>query len=572
MNYLNQLFDQVKSLVLSLTPGSRIMAGVMLLAILVASGFLVRDVQKSDMEFLFGGHVYKESELQLAETAMSNAGLRNYERIGMRIRVPKNERDAYIKALALGGATPQQLGSATDKALSGGNMLESMFISKTRILKARQEDLSIALEQLPFVDKVYVTYDEKREGFASQTQSTASILVLPRNNRPLEEQQKRSIMHQVKAAFAGLKYENISVMDMSSGLSMNGESDPVNSEQQQYYQQKMQAEQRLKDKARNLLADYGDVRVEANVELDPTLREETELVKYADKPVTVETTMSKKDSESSRPVTGGRVGTEPNAIANRSQSLAAQNEQHSKSKEQQEKERKIVGQETTLSEKIGLAIKSASLSVSIPMSYYSIAHRREWLDLNPGAAVPALNIADLKSRKEGTQKKIQALLANLLPSAPGEDARPQIVVDDYLDLPIEAIPSPSLAAIAGLWLASNWQTLALFALVSIVLLSIRSFVSSGSRGSDDSPFNRGFDIPLDNAADIELASLSHTEVNAAGGMNGDADGASGSSDAKDARARFSTTGVDMQTELASLIQENPDVAVSLLRDWIGEAA
>ncbi len=185
----------------------------------------------------------------------------------------------------------------------------------------------------------------------------------------------------------------------------------MNAEQQRYYQQKLQAEQRLTEKARNLLLDYGDVRVEANVELDTTAREETELVKYADKPKTVETSTSKKDSESSRAATGGRVGTEPNAIANRSQSLANQPESSNKSKEQQESERKIVGQETTLSEKVGFRMKSASLSVSIPMSYYSLAHRREWLELNPDTPVPKMESADLKNRKEGTQKKIQALLA-----------------------------------------------------------------------------------------------------------------------------------------------------------------
>ena len=170
-------------------------------------------------------------------------------------------------------------------------------------------------------------------------------------------------------------------MDGNSGLSMNGEPDPMNSEQQRYYHQKMQAEQRLKEKAKNLLADYGDVRVEANVELDSTLREETQSVKYADKPVTVQTSTTKKDSESSRPATGGRVGADPNAIAtaNQSRSLPTKEEQTTKSKEQQESERKIVGQETTLSEKVGLVIKNASLSVSLPMSYYATAHRREWL-------------------------------------------------------------------------------------------------------------------------------------------------------------------------------------------------
>ncbi len=120
MNYLNSLFEQTRGVIASLPLPSRVIALLMLVAIVVGAGFLVRDLPQSDMEYLFGGHLYKESELLLAETAMSNAGLRGYERVGMRIRVPRNERDLYIKALAEGGATPQQLGSATDKALSNG--------------------------------------------------------------------------------------------------------------------------------------------------------------------------------------------------------------------------------------------------------------------------------------------------------------------------------------------------------------------------------------------------------------------------------------------------------------------
>ncbi|MFN9915432.1 MAG: hypothetical protein ACK53L_22775, partial [Pirellulaceae bacterium] len=93
MNYLNQLFEQARSLVMSMTPGARILAGLMLVAIALSTTFLVKDIQQADMELLFNGHVFKESELQLAETAMSNAGLKNYELDGMRIRVPRSERD-----------------------------------------------------------------------------------------------------------------------------------------------------------------------------------------------------------------------------------------------------------------------------------------------------------------------------------------------------------------------------------------------------------------------------------------------------------------------------------------------
>jgi flagellar M-ring protein FliF len=576
MNYLNQLFEQARSLVMSMTPGARILAGLMLVAIALSTTFLVKDIQQAEMELLFNGHVFKESELQLAETAMSNAGLKKYELDGMRIRVPRSDRDQYIKALASGAATPQQMGSATGKALSSANMLEPMLMTKARILEARQQDLAAALERLPFVDKVFVTYDERREGFAGNSQSTASILVLPRNQMPLNDQQKRSIMHQVKAAFAGLEYKNISVMDLNSGSSMSGDSDPLSTEEQRFYQQKHVLEQRLVDKARNLLSDYGEVKVEANVELDPTLRAETEVLTYQGNPVSIQTSLSKKDSESSRPVAGGRPGTEPNAIANRSDSLATRNEQSSKSKEQQESERKLVGQETTLSEKVGFIIRTASLSVAIPYSYYNLAWRREWQELNPGKALteaPAMTQADLTSLKDTIQNKIQTSLASLLPEPPpGVNAKPRVTVTDYLDMPVEELPSPSLAKTGLLWLADNWQALGMFLIAGIAILAMRSFVNAGGKSSNDEAFERGFDLPLDDTIDSELAAAQAASASLGLEAGETAADASTRGELSSKRARFTNTGQEIRSELSSLIKENPDMAATLLRSWIGGEA
>ncbi len=50
-----------------------------------------------------------------------------------------------------------------------------------------------------------------------------------------------------------------SIMDQSTGINMDGSSDPLNSQHKSIYQQKMQVEQNLRAKAKNLLAIYGDV-------------------------------------------------------------------------------------------------------------------------------------------------------------------------------------------------------------------------------------------------------------------------------------------------------------------------
>jgi flagellar M-ring protein FliF len=38
------------------------------------------------------------------------------------------------------------------------------------------------------------------------------------------------------------------------------------------------------------------------------------------------------------------------------------------------------------------------------------------------------------------------------------------------------------------------------------------------------------------------------------------------------KARFTTSGPDLKTELQDIVKENPDAAATILRSWIGEAA
>jgi flagellar biosynthesis/type III secretory pathway M-ring protein FliF/YscJ len=61
---------------------------------------------------------------------------------------------------------------------------------------------------------------------------TASITVLPKTGQTLSDEQKRSIMRHVEKSFAGLKYEDISISDLSNGSNMTGATDPMSAEDQ----------------------------------------------------------------------------------------------------------------------------------------------------------------------------------------------------------------------------------------------------------------------------------------------------------------------------------------------------
>ncbi len=431
--------------------------------------------------------------------------------------------------------------------------------------------------KLPFVESAYLTYDEDRQGFSADKLQTASVFVQPKMSKPLTEQQKRDIMKLVMSSFAGLKYENISIGDLSNGAAMSGAHDPMTAEDQKYYYTKAQQEAELKAKAENLLSNYGEVRVEVHVDLDTTLREASEVVKYDEKPTTLQTSESKKEFESSKPSEGGRPGANPNAIANRSATLEDFDRESSKEKESNVSERKVTGQQTTVTDRVGLVLKRASFAVSIPRSYYKKAFYRQWLDQNPdktdadlASIDKALVVQGITAIKEEVDKKIQRTLANIIPpEAPGGDRFPLIEVTDYLDDPVAEIAGPSMVDTILAYLLGSWQMFAMFGLAFVALFFLRSISRATPAGNPDSEFEKGFNLQLEDPATWDMSALSNEEMQSIAAADGSPTAVG--EDGKQGR-KFNLKGGEIKEELTTLVRDNPDAAASLLRTWIGDTA
>jgi flagellar M-ring protein FliF len=565
MNQLTQLLRQIQAIVAGMNAQSRVMAVLMLGAILVGGGFLIQGYSgaTASMEYVFGGQSFSNEELDQMELALSSASLRNYERVGNRIRVPTATKDTYLKALLDAKAMPERLGSAMDKALSSGNILESMSVTQARHRNAKIKDMQTALRNFPFIKEALITYDERTEGFSSSKKKSASVAIMPRGSAELTASQKRSIITYIEKSFPDLPSSNIGLIDMRTGELEVGNDDPEAMAHDQYLKTKAFHEQQLKSKATELLAAYGDVQVAVNVELDNTLAEETEELKYNDKPTTVQSSTTKKDSESQRANSNGRPGTEPNALANRGASLAAA-DQSSKTKEQTETERRITGNTLVSSKRVGLKVNYAMISVSIPVSYYQKAYLHSWQLRNPDqkpADAPPPKESDFTQIRTDTANNVKLKLNGILDKlAAGEETVPRVTVTEHLDLPEPLPPEPSYLETSLAWLSQSWQTLALLGLAAAALISLRSFAKSVPAGSD-AAFERGFDIPLDDGIDLDLTSLTDDEPTISN--KGD--------DRDDPTVQFRTTGAELKQDLTSLVRTNPDAAATLLRNWISES-
>ena len=108
------------------------------------------------------------------------------------------------------------------------------------------------------------------------------------------------------------------------------------------------------------------------------------------------------------------------------------------------------------------------------------------------------------------------------------------------------------------WLSQTWQTIALMCMVGVALISLRSFAKT-TPSANDSDFERGFDLPLDDASDIDLSSLTDEENETMADQSSN----------EPSPPRLRTTGGDVKSDLTTLVRENPDAAATLLRNWIG---
>lgn len=574
MNYLNTLLGQARDLVMSMTPQARLMAVLMTTAIVISSAFLVRGTSQAKMEKLFNGYVFKDRELYQAEIALGKAKLSDYQRSGNQLLVPAAKKDLYVKALAEGRAFPKDLGGFTQEALSNGNMLEPFVMIQKRMQAAKQQEVSAAISRLPFVEEAWVEYDEKKEGFARNVKQTASVFVMPMGTTPLTEVQKTNIMRMVQGAFAGLAYENVSIMDYSDGSAKTGETDAASTQHDKYMQAKRQHEEEIRSKALDLLrdfnTDYGNVVVQVAAEIDRTLREATETFKLDEKPSPLQSSNTTKTVTQTKNQQAGRPGFEPNAGPNRSAQLAAtQPESTSNIKESSDNEKFRHGHATTLIDKVGLSLKQARMSVKIPQSYYQREWERRWQYTQPAdkrdSKPDPMTATQLDELRKETKTRIEGTLAILLNEFPadaaGADKIKLIAVDDYVDVPPPKFEGPSLAQTGVAWLANSWQTLAMLGLALFAIVMLRSAVKSQPKTNDEE-FTRGFGVSMDSAlAGGELTSFGQ-----------EADEEEGNSAVPESAARrFAATGEKVRDELANVVRENPTVAVNILRSWIDAA-
>jgi len=438
MDFLNRAYSQLNDLYRSMTPGSRLTAGLLAVVVAISMGYLYTHQGSSADVDLMHGVPIATGDLPAMEAAFGKANLKTYEIRGTSIYVPRGEEAAYMGALAAGQVLPRNFGSALRAAIDK----DTMFMSnrqRDQIIKiATQDELALIIRSMSGIESACVLYDvESRSGFGQQKQSTASASVKPAGNGQLDEARVSAIRHLVAGAIAGLKPENVTVSDLNGRTYYgNPESNGGGGEENPYVSLKRIYEQDLKAKILKALCFIPNVTVELSVVLD---RERFNRVKQV-----------RRDAPPAAP--RDAVSNAPYAV------------QDANSGEQVEKE------------SVGLTPKLAKVSVGVPVSYF----KNVWQQRRPADETGAPKTPDqaaLDRIRVEESAKIQRHVAQLLPPADGvNDAMELVAVTTFQDLPAQQLPLPSWQQNALTWLGQYWGTLATLGLSLVGLLVLRSVV------------------------------------------------------------------------------------------------
>jgi len=549
MDFLNTAFSQVSDLFRSMTPGARLTAGLLLVMVVVSLGYLFTYQVSSADQFLMGGQHFSTSELRAMEAAWGKAKLNGYEVVGTQVRVPAGEKDQYMGALVDAKALPPTWGQPLDDALGNTSPFVSKQQREAQIRNAKQKELALWISAMDGIEKAGVLYDTRvKPGLIRETQTTATVSVKTLGARPLATSRVSAIRHAVAGAIAGMKAEEVNVIDLNTGQSFHGDSEGAGSPTNDAYAMRKQMyEQQWKQKIQKALSYVPGVTVEPNVELDRDKVSHTNIRKLDPKTVALESTEKSISSQNENTGPAGAPGYKAQE-PNRPRALAAGRGTTSRQEQSEDETQTRNALSGTEEEKttVGLTPKRVTVAVSVPNSYFVKIFKEQ----NPPAEgeepkAPDQNaLAKIRTEEIG---KIKAHVANLLPEVEGvTDATQLVTVTPFQDITPEAIPSPGFSDKALSWLAESWRTLGMIGLVLFSLLMLRSMIRSAPEAA----------MPGHKPAASLLGEMAEeTEKPDVGSQLG----------------RFTGSGRSLRDDLSDLVREDPDAAANILRTWIGSS-
>ena len=554
MDFLNRAFSQVSDLFASMTPGARIAAALMLVAIVVSLAFLFQQSGTTGDTYLLGGHAFSPGEMPAVQAAIAKAGLNDFEVEGNLIRIPRGKQAEYVAALADAGALPADAHDIMDQVLRDSSPFASSKQRAEQLKIAREQVLAKTISKLSGIEAATVFFDTRpRRGFHRDELVTAAVHVKPLGSAPLESRHVQAIRSLVASSIAGLRPQMVTVVDANTSKTWAGsDSDGVGSSLDDPYLTRMQEyEAYYEAEVLKVLSYVPGATASVNVELDTQQHRSESEVKLDPKPVTLRTSEETSEQVSKKQPGGGRPGLaaqSPNTA--RQLTAAATSVQESTETTSRSEVINHPSHLETRRDFVGLTPKKVTVSVSVPNDYFV----KVWRAQNPtseGEEPKDPDPAQLAQIEQQESAKIQRAVFQRIPHTDGDDPAALVTVASFAPIEMPEIPAPSMVETTLAWLQTSWSTLGVLGLALFSLLMIRSMV----RAAPPQP---------------EMPAVRPGTSPAGAGHAGDESFEDAEADEHEPKLRRRTAdGPSLRDELVELVREDPDAAAGILQNWIG---
>ncbi len=256
---------------------------------------------------LFKGRHLTSDEIGAMQIAFGQAGLNDYEVEPTSVRVHRAERASFLKALADHGAIPADLNTPENQ--TGLEFLQSRSWQRHHLLERKKQTIREMVQQLAFVRKAIVDYDETR-GISpfEDLRRAAIVTVQPEGTRVLEPVEVKAVRDTVRGAVAGLRSSDVTVIDINANRSYVGDDELIPAHAAPHAAARIEEERKYENKIRSALSAYPGVRVNVEVAIDPILRRVRDERTVDPDAVTVNRTV---EQEYSRPGPATSPSTQP---------------------------------------------------------------------------------------------------------------------------------------------------------------------------------------------------------------------------------------------------------------------
>lgn len=515
---------------------------------------------------LFDSRKLSVDEIGQMQVAFGKSGLNEYEIRGSQIEVPRALRGDYLKSLADHNAIPQDLASSAGQQ-SSFEFFQTRAQQRARQIDRKKQTIRDMVMQLRFVDRAIVDYDETRGATPfEEMQRTAVVNVTPLGNRVLEMPEIKAIRDTVRGAVAGLKSEDITIIDTFASKSHTGLGTLENEALQPHTLTKVRAERKYEDKIRSALTAYPGIRVNVEVGIDPVVRRIRDERNIEGEPVVVERTYQR---ETSARVPGASPSIFRNVFGQGANSQARVSSFTNPYQRSAEKTQSMANGSYQTTETAGPMITSVSVSIGIPEHCVQYFVEQNMTGRNP-------DDEELRRQSELVFEQLQNdIRQKVEPLVPQTESRQEmddtqhIVVTLDRKIPLTANKEyQHSTSSSGSWdTAGVWTWIGLIGAGLFALVLLRSTSKNPRTDSPTSETGRALEISsetfIGNPADTTIASEAIFSVPPA-----DVAGSPVEPDSE----LDNETQEHIRIQLDQWCRENPKAAAATIRQWLERKA